>query len=265
MACRDSSTDFLRSLGYTAIRLPRTKINPLDLVGKLPGGGNAKQLGPLTELVVSTGQSPTVTTDEQATDLTGKKTDKLDIGLGLNLLTGVIQALGVASGALNVAFGNSRQIEFYYEDVRSDSVEPVALMNYLGTHPSLDYNNPAVGQYFLGDGEVVVVTRTLKSHTFSVAAYDQHGQKVGINVNLLRQNLAQTGFDASEGAESKVSFKGNKDLVFAFQGYLLHVDPQGLHFADNIPDELGIFSVGAGQPSPGKPVVFSRQGLLNLD
>jgi len=43
--------DPLDSLGYTPIRFPREKIQPLDLIGKLAGGGAAKQLGSLTKLV----------------------------------------------------------------------------------------------------------------------------------------------------------------------------------------------------------------------
>lgn len=264
MACRESSTDFLRELGYTPIQLPRERINPMDLIGKLGSGGRAKQLGSLTRLVASAGPPPEVIRDEAVGQVTGKKTDRLDVGIGLNLLSKFFSALGVFSASLSAAFARARQVEFYYEDVTSDSVDIVDLRGYLGKRPSLDPNNPVVDDYFIGDGQVAVITRTLKSTGFGVAATDERGNKVDIDVDALRQDLARAGVNASRGSEMKVSFKGTKALVFAFQGLLLRIDTGGLKVADEIPSEFGIFAAPA-RPGEAAPVVLSRYGLLRLD
>jgi hypothetical protein len=259
--------DFLRDLGYTPIRLPREKIQPMDLVGKLPGGSRAKQLGSLMKLVIPRpdAQVPAVTRDEAVGQVSGKKTDKLDIGLGLNLLSSIFAALGGVSASLQAAFNKARQIEFVYEDVMSDSVDIIDLRGYLGKRPSLDPNNPILDDYFIGDGQVVVITRTLKSDSFGVQATDDKGNKVDIDVQVLGNDLAKGGIDASKDSDMKVSFKGSKSLVFAFQGLLMRIDSGGLHVSDDIPPEFGIFAArpaAAGQP---QPVVLARNGLLNLD
>ncbi len=267
MACRETSIDFLRDLGYTPIRLPRERIQPLDLVGKLAGGGRAKQLGSLTKLVVPRPdvQSPEITRDEAVGQVTGKKTDKLDIGVGLNLLSTIFAALGGVSASLQAAFGKARQVEFFYEDVLSDSVDIVDLRGYLGKRPSLDPNNPVVDEYFIGDGQVLVITRTLKSDSFGVVASDEKGNKVDIDVQVLGSDLAKGGINASKSAEMKVSFKGSKSLVFAFQGLLMRIDSGGLHASDDIPPEMGIFAARPASPGQVQPVVLSRNGLLGLD
>jgi hypothetical protein len=265
MACRESSIDFLRGLGYTPIQLPRERINPLDLVGKLGGGGRARQLGALTKLVVGTVPAPEIVRGEQVGQVSGKRTDKLDIGIGLNLLSKFFSALGVFSGSVSAAFARAKQIEFQYEDVTSDSVDIVDLRGYLGKRPSLDANNPVVDDYFIGDGQVVVITRTLKSTGFGVMASDEKGNKVDIDVDVLKEDLVKAGVDASKGSEMKVSFKGTKPLVFAFQGMMLRIDTGGLRVSDDIPAEFGIFATRAGTGSDPAPVVLTRSGLLRLD
>lgn len=265
MACRESSTDFLRELGYTPIQLPRERINPLDLIGKLSGGGRAKQLGSLTKLVVGDAPAPEIARDEAVGRVSGKKTDKLDVGIGLNLLAKFFSALGVVSASVGAAFARARQLEFHYEDVRSDSVEIVDLRGYLGKRPSLDPNNPVVDDYFIGDGQVVVITRTLKSTGFGVAASDAKGNKVDIDLDVLSHDLAKAGVNASKGSEMKVSFKGNTPLVFAFQGLLLRIDTGGLKVADDVPAEFGIFAAPSAAPGEVTPVILSRDGLLRLE
>jgi hypothetical protein len=264
MACRESSIDFLRGLGYTPIQLPRERINPMDMVGRLSGGTRAKQLGSLTKIVIGAVPAPEIIRGEQVGQVSGKRTDKLDIGIGLNLLSKFFSALGVFSASLSAAFARAKQIEFQYEDVTSDSVEIVDLRGYLGKRPSLDPNNPVVDDYFIGGGQVVVITRTLKSTGFGVFASDEKGNKVDIDVDVLKEDLAKAGVDSSKGSEMKVSFKGTKGLVFAFQGLLLRIDTGGLKVSDEVPAEFGIFATKPAG-SDLTPVVLARDGLLALD
>jgi len=198
MACRESSIQFLREDGYTPIRVPRERIKPMDLIGRLPGAARPKQIGSLLEIVVPRpGVSPPeIVADEVVSEVSGKKTDKLDIGIGLNLLGTIFRALGAVSASLSAAFSSARHVEFVYEDVLSDSVSILGLRGFLGKHPPLDPDNPAVADYFIGDGQVVVITRTLKSNSFSVLATDDQGRKVDIDVGVLGKDLAKGGVAA---------------------------------------------------------------------
>lgn len=267
MACRETTVDFLRDNGYTPIRTPRERIQPLDLIGKLPGGGTPKQLTSLKKIMIPRPDAPDpeVIRDEAVSQLAGKKTDRLDIGIGLNLLGTIFRALGGVSASLSAAFKNARQVEFLYEDVLSDFVDIGDLLDYLGKRPSLNHKNPLIEKYFLGDGQVVVITRVLKSNAFSVVASDEKGRKVDIEVNVLQKELAKGGIQASKDSEMKVSFKGSKHLVFAFQGFMLHIDTGGLNISEDIPAEMGIFATKAATRGQPQPVVLSRSGLLSLD
>jgi hypothetical protein len=265
MACRESSVDFLRELGYTPIQLPREHIHPMDLVGKLPGAGAARHLGPLPRLMRSADPPPPIRQDELVAQITGRRTDKLDVGLGLHLLAKLLTALGALAVSLKAGFERARQVEFSYEDVRSDSVEIIGLREYLGRRPALDAGNPVIDDYFLGEGQVVVVTRTLKSRSFGVTATDDQGQEIEVDVNLLQRNLAETGVDVSATTRTKVSFRGPRPLVFAFQGLALHIDTGGLHVADDVPPEFGSLAARPLPSGEARPVVLGRDGLLKLE
>jgi len=265
MACRESSLDFLRALGYTPIQLPREHIYPLDLVGKLPGAGAARHLGPLPRLMLSTDPPPQTRRDELVGQITGRRTDKLDVGLGLHLLAKLLTALGALAVSLKAGFERARQVEFSYEDVRSDSVEIIGLREYLGRRPALDAGNPVIDDYFIGEGLVVVITRTLKSRSFGVTATDEQGREIEVDVNLLQRNLAEAQIDVSATARTKVSFRGPRPLVFAFQGLALHIDTGGLRVTDDVPPDFGSLAVRPVVAGETRPVVLARHGLLRLE
>lgn len=264
MACRESSLDFLRSLGYTPIQLPREHIAPLDLIGRLPGG-RARQLGSLLRLVVGDADPPAVRRDEHAAQISGRHTDALDVGIGLRLLVRLLAALAPITVALEVAFARARRIEFSYEDVRSDSVELLDLRRWLGRRPALDHTNPVIDDYFIGEGEVVVITRTLKADTFGVVAYDEEERRLGVDLTTQRRKLADAGVEVSADARFKITFKGPVRLVFAFQGFRLHIDPRGLQVSDDVPPEFGMMTMAPLAAGGPRPVLLSRRGLLVLD
>ncbi|MDR7545324.1 MAG: hypothetical protein QN120_13860 [Armatimonadota bacterium] len=265
MACRESSLDFLRELGYTPIQLPREHIYPLDLVGKRPGAGAARHLGPLPRLMRTADAPPPMRQDELVGQITGRRTDKLDVGLGLHLLGKLLAALGALAISAKVGFERARQVEFSYEDVRSDSVDIIELREYLGRRPALDAGNPVIDDYFIGEGQVVVITRTLKSRSFGVTATDEQGQEIEVDVNVLQRNLAEVGVDVSAATRTKVSFRGPRPLVFAFQGLALHIDTGGLQVADDVPPEFGTLAARPAVPGEAVPVVLGRYGLLKLE
>lgn len=264
MACRESSIDFLRSLGYTSIMLPREHIAPLDLVGRLPGG-RARQLGSLARLVVGDAAPPAVGRNERVAQISGRHTDALDVGIGLRLLVKFLAALAPITVTLEAAFARARKVEFSYEDVRSDALDLIDLHGWLGRRPALDHTNPVVDDYFIGEGEVVVITRTLKSDTFGVAAYDEEERRLEVDLTAQRRKLAEAGVEVSTDERLKVTFKGPTRLVFAFQGFHLHVDTRGLHVSDEVPPEMGLMTVAPAPAGEVRPVVLNRHGLLALD
>jgi hypothetical protein len=265
MACRESSVDFLRSLGYTTLLLPRERIAPLDLVGRLPGG-RARQLGSLTRLVVGDAAPPLTTRDERVAQLTGRHTDALDVGVALRLLLNFLAALAPITVTLEGTLARARKVEFSYEDVRSDAVDLIDLRRWLGRHPALDYTNPVVDDYFIGEGEVVVITRVLKSASFGIVALDEEQRRLEVDLTAQRRKLAEAGIKVSSDERLKVTFTGPTPLVFAFQGFRLHIDTKGLQVSDDVSPEMGLMAVTGPVVAGGpRPVVLNRHGLLALD
>jgi hypothetical protein len=129
--CIDSSTKFLKKLGYNVVRLPREGILPLQLIGVQ--NGDAQQLGGLDQLIMNgagAGGLPLIRTNEKAVDVNGQRSSDLSAALGLNILGAIIGSMGGDLG-IKTQYKAAKTITFEYTDVTGDAVEPLAVGQYL--------------------------------------------------------------------------------------------------------------------------------------
>src|SRR5882724_47515 len=118
--CKDKYVAFLNELGFNVIRLPRTGIDPLLLIGRQ--NGVTTLLGDLSKLATgSTNALPAVTANLKATNVNGKETDALDVGLGVHLLGSFIGAMGGKLG-LKASYSAAKTLTFSFNDVTLDRV-----------------------------------------------------------------------------------------------------------------------------------------------
>ena len=83
MVCRDTSTDYLKALGYNVVRLPRSGIVPLGVVGCM--GKAVNYLGHVQYLLSNPPYSFPAINSVPAADVNGKTSDLLNLGIGLNI------------------------------------------------------------------------------------------------------------------------------------------------------------------------------------
>jgi hypothetical protein len=81
--CKDTSLRYLNSLGYNVVRLPRTGIEPLDLLGK--DGKSVKWLGRLDHMWSSSRLIPQAKPSPTVASINGQKTDGLKLSVGLEM------------------------------------------------------------------------------------------------------------------------------------------------------------------------------------
>lgn len=239
--CVDSSTKYLKKLGYNVVRLPREGISPLQLIGVQ--NDQTLALGTLRQLVASSAQPlPEIQKDEKVTGIEGQRSSDLSAAIGLNVLGGIIGAMGGNLG-VDVSYKSAKTITFQYASVLGDSISPLDAGNYL-RDAEVDAKNKILEQYVLGKGRLYLIVRTIKSTKFHVEAKDSSGGGVRLDVPLVQQIVGGNVEVKAESNESTaVTYEGKVPLVFGFQCLDVGVR-DGVLSLENTP--AGSNAMGAG-------------------
>lgn len=255
--CIDSSTKFLKKLGYNVVRLPRAGIAPLQLIGVQRG--EALELGTLDKLIVSSSApSPTLKLDESVSSIDGQRSSALSANIGLNVLGGIIGAMGGNLG-IDAAYKGAKTITFQYANVFGDSIAPLDAGRYL-RDATVDIGNKIVEQYVLGNGRLYLITRTIKSKKFRVEAKSSSGGSVGVDVPVLQQVAGgKVKIEIDTSGSNAVTFEGEVPLIFGFQCLDVGVR-DGVLSLENTASGSIAMAAGA-EPSP---IQLATDGLLEL-
>src|SRR4051794_40281754 len=211
---KDPSITFLNKFGYNVIRLPRTGIEPLDVIGRDQG---MQWLGPLSKGWTSTSPEPLPGPPHPAAAVNGQRTDALELSFGLSILANTLAAFGASAPSLNTAYKNAHSVQFTYTDVTSTSVSPFDAGNYLAAG-TLRTDNPVVKNYFGNEkAKAFLIVEVLKAASITVTATDSHGAEVGIDLPHIEGILdAKIGVKPSNRSNSTLTFTGPVPVTFGF-------------------------------------------------
>ena len=210
---KDPSITFLNKFGYNVIRLPRTGIEPLDVIGRDNG---MQWLGPLRKVWTSASPEPVPGPPHPAAAVNGQRTDELELSLGLSVLGNTLAAFGVSAPSLDLAYKNARAVQFTYTNVTSTSVSPFDAGDYLASG-TLRTDNPVVKNYFGGDKSAYLILDVLKADSITVTATDSRGGKVDVDLPHIEAVVdAKIGIKPSTSSNSTVTFTGPVPIAFGF-------------------------------------------------
>ena len=211
---KDPSITFLNKFGYNVIKLPRTGIEPMDVIGR---DQTTQWLGPLNRVWTSTGPEPLPGPPHPAAAVNGQRTDALDVSFGLSILASTLAAFGASVPSLNTAYKSAHAVQFTYGNVTSTSVSPFDAGNYL-SQGTLRSDNPVVKNYF-GEGKAMafLIVEVLKADSITVTATDSHGVEVGVDLPQIQGLVeAKIGVKPSTASNSTVTFTGPVPITFGF-------------------------------------------------
>jgi hypothetical protein len=273
--CSDPALTYLNNLGYNVVRLPRTGIEPLDVLGR--DGKSLERLGRLEQVWTSTAAVPAPGPAGSAAAIKGQRTDGLNLSVGLKILSSALGAMGAVVPELGFAYNRARKIQFSFGDVETLGVDPLAVGAYLGAG-DLASTNPFVARYFTdGDAEAYVITEVLRSGTVIVSATTESGASVSVDVPAIAGAVGGKVSVGTTGTGSNdLTFTG-VPVVFGFKAFgIAHVggswQVHGVKPGGNVAFGVQAGAGGAGAPgevalvASGKtvsPVVFGPQ-LLSL-
>lgn len=258
--CSDKSTKYLKKLGYNVVRHPRSGIRPLGLLGRQAGA--VTYLGPLNLLITEGGDLPPIQTNVPAADVNGQASSKLDFAIGINILGSVIGAMGGNLG-LNVGYTNARKIQFTFSDVSADLVLPLEIGNYL-KEGVVDVDNLILRQYVMGNGQLYLITKTIKSNKITVKYERADGVEASVDVPAVK-NLAGANVKVSTGSESSstLTYEGKESLAFGFVCYEVGVDDGTITLEASKPGTVA--AAVSSNTQDEEAAQLTESGLLTLE
>jgi hypothetical protein len=213
--CPDPRVTYLRDLGYNVISLPRAGIRPLTIA--FLQKDRLVELGYLPEIWTSEAETPkSPPGDDEVAKMKGKSTSQLAAKVGLDVLSQLVQAIGVDPIKVNAEYRSAHTLEFHFQEVNRERVTAAALGAYL-QKGKLATDNPFVRHYVGTDEKFYIVTEVLTSKSFAVTARDTAQAGVNVKVPVIEQAASgSAGVKVKQEAEGTVSFDGPSQLPFAF-------------------------------------------------
>ena len=219
MKCNDQSVAYLKSLGYNVVRLPKTDIKPLQVL--MLKNGFLETLG-LIDSVLVAGQNktlPEIKTNEDAADISGKKTNDMSAGVALSLLGNIIGAMGGKLG-IDVQYAHAKTINFEFEDVKTDSVDIIKLDMYLND-ADIDPLSKQVRALMESD-DIYIITSIIKSNKISVEGTKKDNSGLKVDIPVVKEIVGgKINVNSSGDQASRVSYSGDTMLVFGFKAIRL--------------------------------------------
>jgi hypothetical protein len=221
MACRENALNYLHALGYNVVLLPKAGLEPLYLLSPA-GRGTFDRFGRIDTALKGDGSVavPPVSADEPAANISGRSSSSLKTGIGLSVLANVVAAMGGSPLGLEVAYSKAATVSFEFRDVFENRIEVAALDRYLA---SADVDPLSVqAARLLSQGDLLIVTATLKTSTIAVRASDNADIGLTLDAPLVQEIVgAKVTVAATAGDETLLSYSGPGKLVFGFQAVRL--------------------------------------------
>lgn len=216
--CTDEVTNYLKKYGYTALRLPRAGVLPLDM-RVAPNGKDVQDWGRLSDLP-GFGPCPPVSSDVEVAAVVGKWTTDMKASLGLEILSGVISALSGVSVNLTSQFSSVRTVAFMFNEAKEQSVSPVLLESFLSGR-DIDATDNSQTLAYIRENKLYIINSILKSSDFMVNFDGSNSTDLSTEVNALKDLVgAKIDVNYSSSAKSQVSFRASNPedrLVFGCQ------------------------------------------------
>jgi hypothetical protein len=266
--CKDPTLTAIKSQGYNVVRLPRVDLAPTNLL--VSSGKTLQRLGDLLSVFVPQPGGPLpppISADRPGPNIKGTKSADLKIDVGLNILGGLISALGGSALGINYAYSKAKSVQFEFGGTLENNAQ-VALIDAFLASASVNHYARAVADMLNAD-RVFVVTSTLKANALTVSAKDGQDHPLGIQVPVLQNAVGGNMKVAAATADaSVVTYQGAVPLAFGFQAVQLIFDngryrTMKMVEAGKVVAEAVVLEGGAGGASdPDAPVMLETDLML---
>ena len=247
--CTDRSVTFLNAAGYNVVRMPRSGIQPLDVIVR--DGKTYERLGRLDEMWMSSHSVPVPGPPQLAANIQGQSTGELKLSIGLKFLAAALAAMGARVPDLGFAYTRAQSVQFEFANVHSTVIDPLTVGDYL-QQGDLQARNPFVERYFLDeDAEAFVITEVLQSDQLLVTAKTDSGLDLSVDIPSIQAAVGvAVGVSVKDGRQTQVVYKGSELLTFAFRAFSI-VFRDGRWHVEGVASDVGLSAAAeAKAPTP---------------
>src|SRR5205085_4284329 len=182
--CPDPLTTTLREVfGANIMRVPEERIQPLSVIASQDA--RSKFRGALAPFVSGQPQlvfNPADLINSQMADVSGRRSRKVSLELGLQILEGFLQGFGIPSAGVSAKLKGALEVSFSFKNVGRCYVDN----NWLGRILAgrvIDKENPAAEIFFREDAySFLVIDSVITSSDFSISVERTESQ--GFNFDI---------------------------------------------------------------------------------
>lgn len=259
---RDPLLNLLYDLFHANIvRVPDARLQPLAVIAQR--GSRSFFRGDLAPLL--TDQAP-LNVEPSATllsDLSGRRSRRVTLDLGLHLLRGFLRGFGLPGADLTSALGDGATLAFALPAIRRVAVDVNALGRELMGR-MIDFDNPAAA-CFRATGaaratgafhtmepyRLLLIDAVLMSAQLAIVIGGGKGQALAFDMSALKKLAAEVGatLKTRHNAEAELTLSSPHALTFAFSCVQLRLDDLGAIVA--MPPDHSRRTLGA-DPGPAE-------------
>lgn len=209
--CKDPLVEFLKDFGYCLVKYPKSDLQPLRIYEKsnigLTDAGNLKDI-----FEKSDQPTPSIRKNKPRADISNSRSAFIDFSIGFDFLKDFLQAMSCPTIGLDVALKKASSIQFEFNNVTEDSLEPSKLDIYLRNTATKDSGYITK----MKDGDIYIVTSVLKCESFTISLQDKSKSLLNIELPEIKDVIKGKVKLATKGGNNeKVSFNGEVSLAFA--------------------------------------------------
>jgi hypothetical protein len=250
----------------TPLRLPDTRVVPLGAIAY--GERTARFIGPVADMLVDPFDDPPAQFESPIASLTGKRSRKIGIDLGLEILGGFLPALGASPVEAATALSGASHVSLRFDAVTRRFIDVTRLGKALSSH-RLDLTNPATTGFVEQRYELLIVDSVFVSPGFTVAAEQSRSREARVATpQVAGVGTVSAGVRTDAGDERAMTFAGAIPLTFAFSCVRLFVDEAGeltsIEARANAPT-LGFGGASIVRETPNRVLLSEQSELLDWD
>jgi len=258
--CEDKALTYLNNVGYNVVRLPRSDVKPLDILGQ-EESQPLERLGALPLVWQSAAPTPEPAAGDTA-GISGRSTSAIKLSFGLKILENVLSCMGAAIPQVNGAYSRARSIRFEFREPVILSVDLFAIGRYLAKG-DLATDNPVVSRYMLSeDARAYVIYEVLLSQAIRVSALDEHEADAQVHVDLVKEavggNIEVTANGSSRG---DLTYRGKTPLAFGYKAQEIIYGDTGWNVQRQETSAEGALEFDPARPLAA-PVLFKGREFL---
>jgi hypothetical protein len=200
-------------------------------------------------------------------NVTSTSTKTISAEVGLKIMDGFLSGLGKDSLSLSQTFKGVTKISFAFKEVYRYDIDIIDLMRQLAKR-KIDVENAVAKAFIDGSMECLLITGVIVSSGFSIKVDESSDGRFAFDVPAIEGLLSAKGnkVQISSANSTDISFKGEKELPFAFEAIRLTISFDGSIDLDNEPDKM-FLTVAPEDSIPETPLPFfiEEPGLSDID